>query len=242
MIVKGQENKKDQRLLEYVEIGTGDPIESENLVEFRLLYSGLLLGASRNNTRASEKHELRRAFHPQLRRLWATNRNLIGLAEHWAPRYAVKHFGEGAPPIPHEDYKKLGIKAMSEEWERFGYHFVPLVTDQFTLRCKLDILFLRPEERRYVMQGGDLDARLKTVFDALRIPDTASEAGGIGPGEDETPFFCLLQDDKLITEVSVTTDQLLVLPKERDVKPNEAFLVIHVQINHANAGTFDRYF
>jgi hypothetical protein len=98
------------------------------------------------------------------------------------------------------------------------------------------------EQSNYVMQGGDLDGRLKTLFDALRLPDNVAEAGGVGPGEDENPFFCLLQDDKSISEVSVTTDQLLVLPHEREVKPNDAFLVIHVQINHANAGTFARYF
>jgi hypothetical protein len=73
-------------------------------------------------------------------------------------------------------------------------------------------------------------------------PKTLEEAGGIGPQEDESPFFCLLQDDKLISEVSVTTDQLLVLPKERQVTPNDVFLVIHVHLNPMNAGTFDQYF
>jgi hypothetical protein len=53
-----------------VEIGTGEPIESENLVEFRLLYSGQLLGAGRKTTPADIKHTVRREFHPQLRRLW----------------------------------------------------------------------------------------------------------------------------------------------------------------------------
>ena len=92
------------------------------------------------------------------------------------------------------------------------------------------------------MQGGDLDGRLKTIFDALRLPDSLAEAGGIGPQDDETPFFCLLQDDKLISEVSVTTDQLLVLPQQREAKPNDSFLVIRVQINHTHPGSFDQYF
>jgi hypothetical protein len=35
-------------------------------MEFRLTYEGLLLGASRNNTRASHKHEIRRVLHHQL--------------------------------------------------------------------------------------------------------------------------------------------------------------------------------
>jgi hypothetical protein len=226
----------------YLEIGTGDSIESENLVEFRLLYSGLLLGASRNNTRAQEKHALRRAFHPQLRRLWDTNSNLEQLARAWAPSYIQKHFGSNPPPPPPKDHKRIGIKAISEQWERFGYNFVPLVTEHFTLRCRLEILFLRPQEPHHIMQGGDLDGRLKTIFDALRLPDSLAEAGGIGPQDDETPFFCLLQDDKLISEVSVTTDQLLVLPQQREAKPNDSFLVIRVQINHTHPGSFDQYF
>jgi hypothetical protein len=92
------------------------------------------------------------------------------------------------------------------------------------------------------MQGGDLDGRLKTVFDALRLPDNKAETNDATPTADEDPFFCLLQDDKLISEVSVTTDELLVLPNERQVKPNDAFLVIRVQINHAYPGNVDNYF
>jgi 1,2-phenylacetyl-CoA epoxidase catalytic subunit len=37
---------------------------------FRLTYEGILLGASRQDTRARHKHEIRRKFHPQLRQLW----------------------------------------------------------------------------------------------------------------------------------------------------------------------------
>jgi len=227
--------------LPYQEIifGTGDPIEKENVVEFRLLYQGVLLGASSTKTRAQEKHELRRTFHPQLRRLWETNRNLGYLADRWCGVWIDKHPGA---PIPPSDRKKLGLRAISEKWERCGFKFIPLVTEDFTLRCRLDILFLRPNQPRYIMQGGDLDGRLKTVFDALRLPDNKAETNDATPTADEDPFFCLLQDDKLISEVSVTTDELLVLPNERQVKPNDAFLVIRVQINHAYPGKVDNYF
>lgn len=120
---------------------------------------------------------------------------------------------------------------MSCNWGLNGYQFVPLVTEKLFLRCKIDILFLRPDEPHYVMQSGDLDAKLKTIFDALRLPHSLEEAGGIGPQEDETPFFCLLEDDKLISEVSINADRLLVLPTERETDPNDAFLMIHVQLN-----------
>src|SRR4051794_6192121 len=45
-------------------------------MEFRLVYSGRVLGASRNNSRADVKHAIRREFHPQLRRLWQTKEPL----------------------------------------------------------------------------------------------------------------------------------------------------------------------
>ena len=78
--------------------------------------------------------------------------------------------------------------------------------------------------------SGDIDARIKTIFDALRMPKNLDEAGGAVPQADENPFFCLLEDDKLISEIKVTTDELLLLPREREIKPNDALLVIHVKL------------
>lgn len=215
-------------------------------MEFRLLYSGRLLGASRDDSRAGIKHDLRRQFHPQLRRLWQTNHGLIQLSRY----LPYVDFGEWAAKHPDVDLRNLsiaersqiGIEAISRKWQRGDFYLVPLVTSELALRCRIEILFLRPEERRYVMKSGDLDSRLKTVFDALRIPANLSETGGIGPQEDETPFFCLLEDDKLISEVSVNADQLLCLPKERGIDPNDSFLVVHVRLNHAQPGTFDQFF
>jgi hypothetical protein len=88
------------------------------------------------------------------------------------------------------------------------------------------ILFLRPEEPGLLINSGDLDARLKTVFDALRMPANLDETGGEGPAEKENPFFVLLEDDKLVTEVRMTTDKLLFPYKTA----NDALLVIHVKL------------
>jgi hypothetical protein len=60
-----------------------------------------------------------------------------------------------------------------------------------------------------IIQGGDIDNRLKTLFDGLRIPKELKEIGGVPIEDDEKPFFCLLQDDALITEVKVRADTLL---------------------------------
>jgi hypothetical protein len=51
-------------------------------------------------------------------------------------------------------------------------------------------LFLRREVGLgRIVQGGDIDNRLKTLFDALRIPKTMSETGGGAVADDESPFF-----------------------------------------------------
>lgn len=101
---------------------------------------------------------------------------------------------------------------------------------------------LRPEEERFILRRGDIDGQLKTLFDALRMPENDSETGGAGPQEDEAPFYCLLQDDRLISQIRVTTDQLLLLPNQREVKANDVHVTIHVSLNHKNARSFDNFF
>jgi hypothetical protein len=54
-----------------------------------------------------------------------------------------------------------------------------------------------------------LDNRLKTLFDALQMPAQRSELGSASPAADEDPFYCLLENDKLITKVGTTTAPLL---------------------------------
>jgi hypothetical protein len=60
----------------------------------------------------------------------------------------------------------------------------------------LDILFLRRDQHPLIKAGGDIDNWLKTLFAALRVPETTAGLAGV-PGEGEDPFFVLLQDDAL---------------------------------------------
>jgi hypothetical protein len=53
------------------------------------------------------------------------------------------------------------------------------------------------------------------------------------PAEDEDPFFCLLEDDSLITKVSIETDMLLE-PVSQPPTKNDARLVIGVTIRPFN--------
>ncbi|MHB1954037.1 MAG: hypothetical protein ACYCOU_09845 [Sulfobacillus sp.] len=208
-------------------------------MEFRLIYEGALLPSGGSNSRAHAKHEIRRSLHPQLRRLWSMKPNLRQLADHLG-NCAISDLGPRG--TTEQERFVFGISAIGKKWSMAGYDLVPLVTSDMALRCSLDILLLRPEEGRFIFNQGDIDGQLKTLFDALRLPANLGEAGGTGPQEDETPLFCLLEDDRLISEVRVTTDQLLLLPNQREVKANDAHVVIHVKLNHKNARAFDNYF
>ncbi|HEX4231068.1 MAG TPA: hypothetical protein VHZ07_20495 [Bryobacteraceae bacterium] len=224
----------------YIEEGPADPVQEEDLLEFRLLYQGVLHPSANDNPRAGEKHSIRRSLHPQLRRLWKMQPTLRHMARHIGTQEATK-----VTPMPElnneEQTIDFGIKAIGQQWQRVGYDFVPLVTDSAAVRCSLDILLLRPEEDRFIFTQGDIDGQLKTIFDALKIPASSKEAGKIGPQEDETPFFVLLENDRLISEVRVNADQLLLLPNTRDTKPHDAFVTIHVRLNYKSPRTFDRW-
>jgi len=219
-------------------IGSGEPIRKENLVEFRLIYRGELPSSSNRKTHVREKHLVRKYLNHQLRRLWLVKSNLI--------QYA-RYIGGGAladSGTPSDDVDlrwRHGIETLANNWNRGDFNFLPLVTDKFAVRCAVDILLLRPEGREYVFEQGDIDGRLKTLFDALRVPKDINETGNTNPDEDEHPFCVLLEDDNLISEVHIATDQLLLLPGERELKANDAFAIIHVKINHLGGSPFGRW-
>ncbi|MGB7585811.1 MAG: hypothetical protein WBM11_13265 [Terriglobales bacterium] len=149
---------------EYVEIGTGDPLEEENRLEFRLLFDG----AIGSDSRAPVKHEIRKALHPQLRRLWLITRNLRQLAEHNGRMFHAQmqtRTGQTPTHPSEDDAIQFAFQHWGENWSKGPFHFVPLVTKELATVCKLDILLLRPEDDRYVMEHGDLDGHVKTLFD-----------------------------------------------------------------------------
>jgi hypothetical protein len=206
-------------------------------VEFRLIYEGELLSSGNRGSTVCNKHNIRKAFHPQLRRLWALHSSIR--------QYARSQFdpAKWTDPVNTEDERtEAGLGLIGKEWNRANIDFVPLVTDKFALRCALDVLLLRPSDQRSVLRRGDIDGQVKTLFDALRIPESTAETGGVAATPDEVPFYCLLSDDRLITELRVTDDQLLMLPHQGTLNPTDAFVVIHVRINHVYGGALGRFF
>lgn len=120
-----------------------------------------------------------------------------------------------------------GLDVIANDFVVSGYRFLPLVNNRFGLACSLDILFLRRDDPGALIHGGDIDNRIKVLFDALRMPKL-EDIQHIGtPQIGENPFFCLLEDDNLITDIKITTDRLLT-PMEQDEQINDVHLVLHV--------------
>ena len=96
------------------------------------------------------------------------------------------------------------------------------------LFCGLDVLFLRPDRPGRVLWAGDIDNRIKTLIDALRMPKKNEIYDQRTPEPDEDPFFCLLEEDELVTKLSVESDLLLEFNVPQTM--NEVHLVITVRI------------
>lgn len=185
-------------------------------VEFRLVYQGPL--AVKGNV--AQKQSIRRALHPQLAALWQQ-----------LPLLDLRPFLTG-PPVSTPHRVPAGgwpiASPPSLVVEVGPFKFVPLVSERLNLICHLDILFLRKEEPGAIITtGGDIDNRLKTLLDALRIPKSDGELPkNDTPQQDEDPFFALLSDDALVTQLRITTDRLL----SQLLYPSHVHLILHVVV------------
>jgi hypothetical protein len=101
-----------------------------------------------------------------------------------------------------------------------AFSFAPLVDSSLGVVAELEVVILKPEgPGSVVRQGGDLDNQLKTLFDALRAPQHISELPTHAePDESEHPlFFCLLEDDQLITRIDLSAYRWLGAPNPSHV-------------------------
>ena len=180
---------------------------THHLMQFHLYYRGPLAS---NGTR-KQKHELRMHFHKQLRDLWKQ----LPLIDH------VGLIGQPAMDQLRAKHEHVYIV------EKLGEtHFAPLVTDRLHLICDLSITMLRPEEPGSLISKGDIDNRLKTLFDALSKPPHENQLVDDSAAHTaDAPVFCLLKDDNLISSLSVRCDRLL-----DPESPAEVILIIDVNI------------
>ncbi len=122
-------------------------------------------GALPSNGGRKDKDRIRRQLHPQLKQLWRVDQALSAIKE---PLH-----------VPVE-----------------GFDFVPIVTKDLHLACQLEVTILQPgPPGPLIKQQGDIDNRLKTLFDSLAVPPADQVKGIDPPTADEVPFYCLLEDD-----------------------------------------------
>ena len=173
-------------------------------MEFTLTYRGPL----KSNGSPADKHAIRRKIHEQMKLLWEQS------------PLSMPAFGRLLEEYqPHSGEVSL-ITRVGQ------FRFATLVSSKIELVAELSISFLRPETPgALITQGGDIDNRIKTLLDALRMPRVPNELpADATPAPDENPYFCLLENDNLVTSLSVKTDRLL----EPTANSAEVLLLIHV--------------
>lgn len=182
-------------------------------MEFRLTFDGALKPTTQSKPRYRHKHEIRRHFHPQLKCLWQDHPALRGRKTAGADL----------------DQLESWIDARARRFVVGETRFVPLVTADMQVTCGIDMVYLRPKGRAAILDAGDIDRRLKTVFDALAMPTDVAQLGGSPVARpSEMPFFCLLENQSLVRRIAVDTDTLLG-PADATGK-NMARLVISVTL------------
>ncbi len=154
-------------------------------MRFSLFYRGPL----KSSGNAKEKHNLRKHFHRQLKEYW--------------PNCQLQRYQKVLEPNP------IG-REVSIIKQVGAFNFASIVSSRLKMVAELSLQILRPQIPGHIVShGGDLDNRLKTLLDALKTPENEGALpNGAQPDQCESPFFCLLEDDALITKLDVDTDQL----------------------------------
>ncbi len=153
-------------------------------MKFSLTYDGELLSASDKHTRVENKNRIRFELGLQLWEVWCNGN--------------FERF----------QFDPNSTLQAANGWGKLGY--APLLTRKMNASCSLKIKFMRGDPPGQIIHGGDLDNRLKTLFDALRMPTDAKETrDDLAPEfysrEDTGICVCLLEDDALITDLAVET-------------------------------------
>ena len=196
-------------------------------VEIRLEYRDEIPAEKPSKDHRSElKHLIRCEFSDQLRRRW---RDSPALKEHHTVRE------DGLVGLPEGSKWESYYRPENQDdpffrVEMCGFAWVPLVTWHNRLGCELDITFVG-EGRSAITRDGDLDNRIKTLFDALRMPQRAAEVPGNMFGQGQQ-MYCLLEDDSLIRKFCVVAVQSPYSPAEHSVQVTARIVLMDGDIPH----------
>jgi hypothetical protein len=219
----------------------GDPIEGSGM-HFRLTYQGPLRPTQpqdkcrpEKESLAQHKHKVRRHFHEQLKDWWRFNRFLASYKADTLEDYSLSPVEQSGRWDDGPSVNALPLSELvARQYVENGFRFAPLVTERASLTCSLDILVLRRDHpANGVLSAGDLDNRVKTIVDCLTKPRGAGQLGGAVPQDGENPFFCLLEDDRLVTGLTVESDLLISSSSHKDGSDDflrEVELVVSVEV------------
>jgi len=184
-------------------------------MKFTLTYEGPL-PSSGNKPKTDEVWDLRTKLHPQLQDLWDSHPALRAVEE---DRLFPKKGGATFTQVHHEHPGPIGVVTWTNEpskekidlcepLEKHGAWFRPLVRESYALHCGLKILFLRKERPGKVYQGGDIDGRVKTLLDALAMPQHREQVLKT-TSTTLHPIYCLMEDDSFVSGLNIESERLL---------------------------------
>jgi hypothetical protein len=174
-----------------------------------LRYKGPLPAAGSCKNRVGRKHKIRLQLHDQLAAYWQSIHRLKEMhADLKSLQVAKRASDQFVVDRPLADGTKFWWR-----WPLCGFDFIPLVTEIHRAHCELKFRIYR-KTQGILFEGGDIDNRLKTFFDALQVPKDASQVP-TNPSASENPIewpplLCLLDNDNMITKLSIESFRLLL--------------------------------
>ena len=195
-------------------------------VEFTLRFSGTIPSHS-----SAKAHDIRCVFHEQLEDYWSRDTRLLKVK-----RALIKRSQKTSRAV-HDvrgDDERLGKTVDGRYYfhEVNGVRFVPLVTAWRYLRCDVHVRIYRYEGAKNVRGGvldlnGDIDSKAKSLLDALRMPTDSSDGRSVTPHDGL--FFCVLEDDRLVTKLTIETKEKLgKRPAKDKLAEVEAFVDVRI--------------
>ncbi|MFA5912139.1 MAG: hypothetical protein WC830_01135 [Burkholderiales bacterium] len=215
-------------------------------MKFTLTYEGELPSSGNSSKKVEEKWTIRKQISPQLADLWKIHPALIrAMNNRVVPKtgpfnLATPHHTDNTAYPTLQDAIREGLHMPDNHMDLCAsipvgkVNFRPLVRDSYALACSLHILFMRKGAVGKVYQGGDLDNRIKTLLDALSVPDANQVCD-----ESELNMHCLLENDRLVTGLTVETRQLLNRPGSNET---EVKLFMDVAVSVTDARTYNTLF
>jgi hypothetical protein len=226
-------------------------------MKFTLTYDGSL-PSSGSKPKNEAKSSIRKNLHPQFVDLWKSHPALRAVEEnrhfpktggaqlkqvhHQFPGPifpdSFRHFQSGTLAPVSGNRGLIDVLDLCEPIHKHGSYFRPLVRETYALHCGLKITFLRNEPPGKIYQGGDIDGRIKTLLDALTMPQHVEQI--LEPASDSaSPLYCLMEDDSLLSGLRIESERLL---GGGQVPKDWVRLIIEVDVRVRHATIYNQSF